>query len=210
MIDFIILAAGESSRSKINKASLKIDSYNLINHQIKKWKKNKYVNKIILVVSNLNEKLIDKNLASEIIIVEGGPTRYISSYNGIIASCSEFVAIHDMARPYTQIKINQKLVNRLFEKGIIIPYNLVVDSIFDCYNERYIDRHNIWLVSTPQFFRREKILKAYNHSKKFNSNYTDDYSVYSLLYGFNKKDFLLLKSLNSKITFGQKVEDYYY
>jgi 2-C-methyl-D-erythritol 4-phosphate cytidylyltransferase len=210
MIDVIILAAGESSRSEVNKATLKIDNENLINLQIKKWIKNKYVNKIILVVNKFNEKLIDKSLAKEIIIVNGGPTRYISSYNGITASCSEFVAIHDMARPYTKIQIDEKLVDRLFDKGILIPYNLAVDSIFNSSDECYLERDNIWLVSTPQFFRREKILKAYNYSAKSDNNYTDDYSVYSLLYGFNKNDFFLLKELNSKITFGEKVEDYYY
>jgi 2-C-methyl-D-erythritol 4-phosphate cytidylyltransferase len=82
-------------------------------------------------------------LAKEIIIVNGGPTRYISSYNGITASCSEFVAIHDMARPYTKIQIDEKLVDRLFDKGILIPYNLAVDSIFNSSDECYLERDNI-------------------------------------------------------------------
>lgn len=210
MIDIVILAAGISSRSITNKAEIKIAGMNLVNYQIEKWLNNNIINSVIVVVNESNKKLINSEYTDKVKLVNGAENRFLSSYAGIKTSHSNYIAIHDMARPYFNFCIDTKFIEKLAFQKALIPYNKVVDSIYNKSSKSYMNREDLILVSTPQFFEKEKILKAYEKFLEFNTEFTDDYSVYSRLYGSNNSDFFSLDESNSKITYGKQILDFYY
>ena len=102
-------------------------------------------------------------------IVAGGETRSQSVKNGIAAAelrPGEVAAIHDAARPLATPELLRKLCRRALEVGGAVPgfpqadaqkrtdeHGLITDDL---------PRANVWNVGTPQVFRAELLLRAYD------------------------------------------------
>ena len=101
-------------------------------------------------------------------IIEGGITRSESVKNGLneISSVSDLVVIHDAARPFLKEKLIEDSVNACsYADGAIVAI-LPVDTIKyskDNIIEKTINREHIWLAQTPQVFKKDKLLSAYNN-----------------------------------------------
>lgn len=115
-------------------------------------------------------------------IVEGGETRTISVKNGLnaIENHESVVAIHDGVRPFVSEKIIDNCYTVAALNGAAVPAIKVVDTV------RHIDpetglssslnRNNLVAVQTPQTFRTNEIISAYD--KISSPDFTDDASVY--------------------------------
>ncbi len=115
-------------------------------------------------------------------IVEGGDTRTMSVKNGlsVIENHESVVSIHDGVRPFISEKIIDNCYSVAALNGAAVPAVKVVDTI------RHIDpatglsktlnRDNLVAVQTPQTFRTNEIISAYN--KISSDGFTDDASVY--------------------------------
>ncbi len=115
-------------------------------------------------------------------IVEGGDTRTMSVKNGlsVIENHESVVSIHDGVRPIISEKIIDNCYSVAALNGAAVPAVKVVDTI------RHIDpatglsktlnRDNLVAVQTPQTFRTNEIISAYN--KISSDGFTDDASVY--------------------------------
>ena len=113
-------------------------------------------------------------------VVEGGAERSDSIANALeqLDDSSEFVAIHDAARPC----LTSAQVDAVFAAGrthgaalLAIP---VADTIKRVNAERFttetVPRHNLYLAQTPQVFRRDWLVRAYASRAGLGSAVTDD------------------------------------
>ncbi|HDR90208.1 MAG TPA: 2-C-methyl-D-erythritol 4-phosphate cytidylyltransferase [Bacteroidetes bacterium] len=108
-------------------------------------------------------------------LVVGGYTRFHSVKNGVgLVRRHEVVAVHDAARPV----ISRELIRRCFrlaeEKGSAVPVMEPVDSIREIIPDGHIpvNRENYRLVQTPQVFRGDFLIEAYD--TEYQPFYTDD------------------------------------
>lgn len=112
-------------------------------------------------------------------IIAGGKTRFHSIQNALShVQSSDFVAIHDGVRPLVSQEMMQLAFITARNFDAAIPVLPVTDSIrimkenqLSCF-----DRNLVYSVQTPQCFRTEKIIAAYQLGYK--NDFTDDGSVY--------------------------------
>jgi 2-C-methyl-D-erythritol 4-phosphate cytidylyltransferase len=106
-----------------------------------------------------------------LLIIAGGENRVDSIRNGLAAVSPrvEYVAIHDAARPcVTEEEIAavfseaKKLGAALLAAPVVGTVKKVVDGQVDTTRPR----ENLWEAQTPQVFRRELILEAYQQKIK--------------------------------------------
>lgn len=188
-ISVIITAAGSSSRMKsnINKLFLKVDENDtVIEKTLKAFIGFDNIVEIILVTKKeFFDKFlkIKKSLPLNIKLVEGGNSREVSTFNGLLAVCeqSQYVLCHDGARPMVSKDNILKVINELSNFDAVITAVKAKDTmkLVTEKNEviKTLDRRFLYNVQTPQAFKKELILKAYK--KYFENSFfvTDDSSV---------------------------------
>lgn len=201
MIDAIILAAGSSRRMSINKLMFNLGKYSLINHCIKKFLANSFIDRVFVVTSDSN---IKNNIVSDsekpIYFVEGGESRTQSVANALKLATGKLVLIHDGARPFVSDKLINDIVNCAIKNNSAIPIIPVPDSLREVKSGHlinFLDREYFCLVQTPQGFNGEQLRQAY--SLIGDKKYYDDSHVYSLF--FNNPHTVKGDVNNKKITF---------
>lgn len=187
MIDAIIVAAGSGRRmnSSKNKQFLKIDNKPIIIWTLEKFYNNENIDNIIVAIRKEDEKeilaLLNKYQLKNIKLVYGGKERQDSIKNcldNIIHT--DYVLIHDGARPFVSNEIINKCVNHCLYKSCCTGV-LSKDTIKIVDKDKIInstpDRNSIWCAQTPQAFHINTIREAYEHAKKTNFIGTDDASL---------------------------------
>ena len=178
----IVLAAGKASRSKLsyNKVFYKIDDKPIVFLSALNFIEDKDCHKIFVVCQNKEEetfKLIFKNI-EKISFVSGGETRQESVYNALKLVDSDYVIIHDAARPFYSKKLLTNLKNKLVNYDCVIPVIDSIDTLKIVRNNKVIktiNREEVKRVQTPQGFKTSNILLA--HKKADNNLYSDDSSM---------------------------------
>ena len=181
----IIVAGGNGSRmgSSMPKQFLEINNKPILLHTIQKMHQSLDDSEIILVLPKAEFKNW-KNICQKHQfntshkLVEGGNTRFESVKNGLKKiKESSVIAIHDGVRPL----VNENLVKQCMliakDKGSAVPVIKVDDSLRKKTPNGSIsvNRNEFLIVQTPQCFKSEIILKAYQQD--FNIKFTDDASV---------------------------------
>ena len=118
----------------------------------------------------------------KISIIEGGDTRQGSISNALaqINSNTDYVCVHDAARPFVSRELIEKLINALKTCDAVTVGRKSTDTLKECTDgkvSRTIDRKKIWQVQTPQAFTKEVIINAYKLAEKQNTLATDDSSL---------------------------------
>ena len=144
-------------------------------------------------------------------VISGGAERHISVWNGLQAvnsRGSEFVAIHDGARPLT----TPKLINACLElaglHGAACCASQIPDTVKRASLEQMVtesvERTGLWAMQTPQIFSSGLILQAYAALMARHEMVTDEVSAVQKL----GKKIALLKNddWNFKITFPHDLE----
>ena len=119
------------------------------------------------------------NLAfMDVEIVEGGAKRTDTVRNALarVKSDAEFVAVHDAARPLLVKKWIDAVFQAAVETGAAIPAVRVTNTLKRVAAGNTIDqtvsREGIWEAQTPQVFRRELLIEAFE--KHDDSEATDE------------------------------------
>lgn len=113
--------------------------------------------------------------------VIGGAERQDSVFNGLQqlpADCG-WVMIHDGVRPFASIDLIQRAWELGRESGACIaalPSTDTVKRVVDGEVAETLPRESIWLVQTPQVFRKDLILRAYEEAHRNGWLGTDDAS----------------------------------
>lgn len=170
----IITAGGTSSRFGTgNKLLEKIYGKEVIKYTIEAFEKAD-VDEIIIsanksIIPELSSMFNHK-------ITEGGSTRQASVYNGLKAiEKSDFVLIHDGARPVITPEIINRTIDLVKEKNAVSVVTKTIDTIKEVQDGKIIktiDRSKLYNTQTPQAFRYDIIMSA--HEKLQGQNFTDD------------------------------------
>ena len=176
----IILAAGNSSRMglKINKTLFTINGQRVIDYSLKFFKNEPYCSEIILVVSKrelLNFTHYYKN--TNIKVVVGGLHRQESVYNALKIAVSDYVLIHDGARPFIIKRSIDDIITNLENYSSITLGVKVKDTIQETLGNRVVrtlDRNKLISTQTPQGFKKDTLLKAHKLAISDGYKGTDD------------------------------------
>jgi 2-C-methyl-D-erythritol 4-phosphate cytidylyltransferase len=174
MISVVITAAGNCTRFGREKLFSLINKEPVFIRTIKQFKKVKEVDEIILVVRQDTRKRFEKwlkkfNLKAQ--VVEGGVERVFSAYNGVRLSQGEYVIIHDGARPLVSENLIIKIIQAVKKYQAVMPglASATCVKIIDPKTKKIkecLARATSWLGQTPQAFKREIIIKAYEKAIK--------------------------------------------
>jgi 2-C-methyl-D-erythritol 4-phosphate cytidylyltransferase len=121
--------------------------------------------------------------AGKITMVAGGDTRQKSVRFGLelVPKSVDLVCIHDAARPLASPALLKELLLAAENFGAAIPVIAVSDTVKEINNEGFVistpPRGNLRLVQTPQVFRRELLLKAFELAGQNGFEATDDASL---------------------------------
>ena len=190
MLSAIIVAAGSSERMGFDKLFALVSGQPVIAHTIAAFENTKCVDEIILVgrADSLAElrKLIGKPSKVKQ-IVEGGAERSDSVRAGLeqVDSKSDFVAVHDAARPM----ITPEKITRVFEAARTNGAATLAEPINDTLKradgdlavKESVDRRGIFGMQTPQVFEKKLLEKAYDAVAKQKISVTDEVSAVELL-----------------------------
>ena len=190
MLSAIIVAAGSSERMGFDKLFALVSGQPIIAHTIAAFERTDCVNEIILVgrADSLNElrKLIGKPTKVKQIIA-GGAERSDSVRAGLehVGPSSDFVAVHDAARPM----ITPEKIKRVFEvaraKGAATLAEPINDTLkrvdTDLTVTDSVDRSGVYAMQTPQVFERKLLEEAYDLVAKKKVSVTDEVSAVELL-----------------------------
>jgi 2-C-methyl-D-erythritol 4-phosphate cytidylyltransferase len=215
-ITAIVLAAGKGARfkKKVPKPLFRIGDKPILIYSLLNLSRHPGIKDIIVVTNSLNQKKIIAEIKKYRIdkiraVVLGGLRRQDSVAKGLAAidNHTDFVLIHDAARPFINAKIISSVIKAAKEYGAAISGVRVRHTIKQAkkinnntgsvaFVEKTLDRKNLWEIQTPQVFKKSLIIEAY---RKFGRlNVTDDASLVEKL---KKRVSIVFGSyLNIKIT----------
>ena len=183
----IIPAAGSGKRFGEKKQLKELSGWPLIHYTLTPFLESSAIADIVIAAQKKDfDKLayVVDSIATEkkISIIEGGDTRQGSISNALaqINSNTEYVCVHDAARPFVSRELIEKLINALKTCDAVTVGRKSTDTLKECTNgivRRTIDRKKIWQVQTPQAFTKEVIMNAYELAEKQNILATDDSSL---------------------------------
>ncbi len=190
-VSVIMPAAGLSLRmgASVRKPFIMIGDKPVFFYTLEKFSKLKRVKEIIFVVnekdrSTVIEKWTDELKAYKVTkVVTGGERRQDSIYNGLshLDPDTEVILIHDAVRPLVKNDEIEAVIKSTEEKGAAIvasPMKLTVKKV-DSNLEivETVPRHDLWMAQTPQGFKRDMLVNAYDKIKDTNEEFTDDAEV---------------------------------
>lgn len=119
--------------------------------------------------------------ATPVVLVEGGATRQDSVLNAVHAAKSEWVLVHDAARPCVSRAIIEATLQAATATGAAIAALPVSDTVKraapDGSIAQTLNRDEIWLAQTPQVFSREPFLAALQSAQNDGWQGTDCASI---------------------------------
>jgi len=173
----IIAAAGCGSRmsSSISKQYIEIENKPILVHTLEKFCQSELIDSICIVVSKdwyhyVIEKIIDKFAITKIDkILIGGNTRQESVYIALQAVDNQYatVVIHDVVRPLITLDLLSKVIIMGKQTGaavLAVPIQESVKKVSGNLIKQTLNRETVWLVQTPQVYKRELILNAYRQA----------------------------------------------
>ena len=178
-INGILLCAGTSSRMGFDKLLVPVAGKNAIRRSMEALTAGG-VTSVTFVTNEVTREYIESlECAVPSVIVTGGDTRHDSVKNGLSAVPCDIAVIHDAARCFVTPKIVKDCISSAEKNGSGIAAIPVVDTLFRK-NENFfslVERDSLYRMQTPQVFRYDEILKAYDLDAP---NATDDCTLYQM------------------------------
>jgi 2-C-methyl-D-erythritol 4-phosphate cytidylyltransferase len=215
MLTAIIVAAGSSQRMGFDKLFAPIAGKPVIAHTLQAFERASCVNEIIVVAREDRQDEIRKishvgNFKKIRSIITGGERRQDSVRIGLgrLRADAKYVAVHDAARPL----VTSEQIERVFEKcrdyGAATLAEPIRDTVkradVDLIVTASVDRHQLYVMQTPQVFERGLIEEAYRAAHTENVSLTDEVSAVERL---GRKVVLVLNNdFNFKITYPRDLE----
>jgi 2-C-methyl-D-erythritol 4-phosphate cytidylyltransferase len=198
-ISVIIVAAGESKRMgmgirpeiigtppRLRKPFLMLKGKPVLRYSIDIFRNIPAVREIVIAVNPRDTQRTENiiNRFKDIKTVVGGARRADSVFNALMATDnqSRMVLVHDAARPFVSRVDVLRLIKEVRKSGAAILAVPVKDTIKKARMtndewriiETITPRENLWAAQTPQGFRRDWLVRAYQDT---GVNVTDDASL---------------------------------
>src|SRR3989339_2111812 len=198
-ISVIIVAAGESKRmgKGIRKPYLMLKGKPVLRYSIDVFRGVPAVKEIIIAVNPRDTQRTENIIRrfKEIKTVVGGARRVDSVFNALMATDnqSRIILVHDAARPFVSRRDVLRLINEVRKSGAAILAVPVKDTIkrteglkngrtkereSRIIKETITPRESLWAAQTPQGFRRDWLIRAYQDT---GVNVTDDASLVEMM-----------------------------
>jgi len=185
----IIPAGGKGFRSGFPtpKQYLKHNNKEVLSYCLDTFQRNKSVNEIIIAAEpeyfNLILKIILKHKFNKVkLIVEGGATRQQSVYNALLAADAkkeDLIIVHDAARALLPDDVLQNAINTAKVKSNAVVCIKAKDTLVKGNKSisEYINRDEVYYVQTPQIFKYQTLIRAFDKAEKQNLLATDESSL---------------------------------
>jgi len=183
----IVPAAGKSTRfmGRDKKPFAPLDGRPIWLRAIEHFVARPDVQQVIIVIApDDREKFFERygpNLAfMSIEVVDGGSERFESVANALAKVRDEidFIAVHDAVRPNVPSTLVDAVFAAAIKHGAALPAIPVTDTVkqVDADNKvtKTVPRDGLWLAQTPQVFRRDWLVKAYQKRGTLQQTITDD------------------------------------
>ena len=161
----MIVAGGSSSRMQgVDKAQLVLDGCTVLERSVRNFAQHPEMDAVVVVTRPDLIPLVEswKNRYPKLYaVVPGGSTRCLSVKEGlrVMPEDTEWVAIHDGARPFITAELISEVLRCAKECGASAPAVPVVDTIKEADGDGYItctlDRSKLRAIATPQIFRAD-------------------------------------------------------
>jgi 2-C-methyl-D-erythritol 4-phosphate cytidylyltransferase len=208
MLTAIIVAAGSSTRTGFNKLQAKIAGRPVIQHTLAAFEKAECIDDIIVVcreIESTRDSIASGNFKKVRTVIRGGERRQDSVHAGLheLAENSEFVAVHDAARPLITSSEIERVLAVARKHGAAALAAPITDTLKFTDTSQLvrgsIDRQNVFAMQTPQIFRRQLLVEAYEEVKRDSVTVTDEVSA--IEHAGGKIVIVPAKDHNFKITF---------
>ena len=183
-VSAIIPAAGSGHRFGEAKQFKLLAGRPLLFHSLKPFLDSSIIQEVIVVVPEYQIKSVHSDLLSmsagkPIKVIAGGASRQDSVKNGVTATVSSatLVCIHDAARPFvSETLINNSITACKTADGGVVALRSTDTVKFSASGivEETLNREKIWLVQTPQTFRKDKLVQALDHADAKSLTATDE------------------------------------
>jgi 2-C-methyl-D-erythritol 4-phosphate cytidylyltransferase len=186
----VVLAAGKGRRfrSKVPKPFVRLGKRPVLVHSLEAFRREPGIREMIVVVSPGTMRAARSLLArcglAEAKVVSGGARRQDSVANALkaLGPCSDYVLIHDAARPLIGVALVRKLIREARSSGaacLAVPVKATIKSVKRA-GMRFVvvktlDRKALWEVQTPQVFSTGLLREAYRRYGR--QAVTDDASL---------------------------------
>lgn len=207
----ILLLAGSSNRCELgyNKVLYLINGKPIFRYSLDEFLKVDNCKKVIIVCKKEEEKEIEKYLPSEFLskieIVYGGALRQESVLKGLKKVYTDYVLIHDGARPCIKKEdINNVLLSLNNNKTVTLATLSQESMRYINDDSTYVlDRNKVINIKTPQGMLTNDLIFALNEASKDGLIFTDDVSAIEKYFKISPK-IIACSNNNIKVT---KYED---
>lgn len=210
----MVPAAGSGTRmgEEIPKPYLTIAGKTILEHTLLQFSQVDAIHELIVSTSEFFKDQTREIVASvfgeiELTVIEGGSERQESVFKALqyVSDSAELIAVHDAVRPFIS---KQQILECISEAsgpdvdGAILAAP-AKDTIKEVDDAKYVvatpKRERMWQAQTPQIFKREVLLKAYNNAMRSKIMGTDDSSLVEMIGG--KVSVIKSTTDNFKITY---------
>ena len=166
---------GRKSKDGLGKIFQPLAGKPLLAHALDSFRGFPQIREIVMAVPRETESWIKKNILAKrrdgsVRLVQGGETRAASVLNALkkTSSQSEWIAVHDGARPFPPKEALAELFQKTHEADAVILARPVVATLKRVRPGNgevveTVDRSSLYEAETPQLVRRSCLLKAYEN-----------------------------------------------
>ena len=185
MTSAIIVAAGSSRRMGFNKLLAPLAGVPVLRRTLDAFQACAAVDEILVVTSDALRAEIEAwpGLAKLTHIIAGGAERHLSVLAGLQAlqPACDIVAVHDGARPLIAVDQITRCIEAARAQAAVACARPMTETLKRCDSAGRItdsiDRANAWTMETPQVFRRELLVRAYDAVMRDGLLVTDEVSA---------------------------------
>lgn len=172
-VSAVVLCAGNSTRmgDKVNKQLIMINDIPVVMYSVMAFENCDIVDEIVLVtkeemLGDINAMVREFGCSKVKTIVKGGDVRTQSSIIGVESTSAEsdYVLIHDGARPIIDGDLIRSVVEYAVEYGATAPSTPIYETVkrIDCDGKviETLDRQQLRTIQTPQGFSKKLYLRA--------------------------------------------------
>jgi 2-C-methyl-D-erythritol 4-phosphate cytidylyltransferase len=183
----ILPAAGKSSRfgGKEKKPYVNLDGTAVWLRAANLFANRPDVVQTILVISPDDRELVLRRYSANLMflgvkVVDGGAERFVSVANalGQVKPEADFVAVHDAVRPCAPAALIEAVFAAAVKHGAAVPGLSVADTLKRVDNQmlvtQTVPRIGLWQAQTPQVFRKDWLVEAYERTGAMSKEVTDD------------------------------------
>lgn len=187
MTSAIIVAAGSSRRMGFNKLLAPLAGEPVLRRTLGVFQTCTAIDEIIVVTSEALRMEISvwraEGLDKITQVIAGGSERHLSVHAGLQAlnPACDIVAVHDGARPLISVAQVARCIEAARNQAAVACARPMTETLKRCDDEgrisESIDRANAWIMETPQVFRRELLVRAYDAVIRDHLLVTDEVSA---------------------------------